>query len=294
MSKQTSTTCPVQASHTELPSLQGCLTRALTQAAQVELEGKEAYFPAIVLASGNPGFRNNISVFFPFVSPELSIVPQMRSGEFLRTGVLENYSGPDLTHSDMCPANVTNEYLLLCGTGLRRVQTGCGPQGHRLIRLGRQKCVQLSKQACGYAKYRTGFKTVLSLTSFGSRPPGHHWAQVSNVTATLDMVTRGTCGQRLTNKLSSTGDPPPPRGCVSVWEQDHRGNSIFPTKETTEETAGDSKTGQWLLTLHVMYQHPSRTCTGFGLSLHPEKPTYTAEYSHLHSHAMKMNKTGVS
>lgn len=63
MSKQTSTTMP-GAGLTHLPSLQGCLTRALTQAAQVELEGKEAYFPAIVLASGNPGFRNNISVFF--------------------------------------------------------------------------------------------------------------------------------------------------------------------------------------------------------------------------------------
>lgn len=154
-----------------------------------------------------------------------------------------------------------------------------------MIRLGRQKCVWLSKQAYDDAKDRTGIKTVLSLTSFGSRPPGYHWAQVNNVPVTLDMVMRGTCDQRLTdNKLSSNGEPPED---VSVWEQDHRSNSIFPTKETTEETAGNSKTGQWLLTLHVVYRHPPPICTGFGLSLYPEIPAYTAEYSHPHSYAMK-------
>lgn len=177
----------------------------------------------------------------------------------------------------MCLANMTNEYLLLCGTGLRHVSTGCEPQGHRLIRLGRQKCVWLSKQVCDYAKYRTGIKTVLSLTSFGSRTPDHHWAQVTNVSVTLDMDMRGTCGQRL---LSSNGETPED---VSVWEQDHRGNSIFPTKETTEETLP----GLADRTISA----PSTNLHCFGLSLNPEIPTYTAKYftSSLTCHEDKQN-----
>lgn len=49
--------------------------------------------------------------FFHFVLLELSTVPQMRSSEFLRT----------LRQISLCPANVTNKYLLLRRTGLRHV-----------------------------------------------------------------------------------------------------------------------------------------------------------------------------
>lgn len=122
--------------------------------------------------------------------------------------------------------------------GVRRVETGCRPQGHRLIRLGRQQCVWLSKQACDYAKYRTDIKTVL-LASFCSRPPGHHWAQVCNVPVTFDMVMRGTFGQRLTdNKLNSNGEPP--EHMSQCGSKIHRSNSIFPTRDHWWDAAGGS------------------------------------------------------
>lgn len=88
--------------------------------------------------------------------------------------------------------------------------------------------------------------------------------------------------------------PSPQRMCLSVGARSQRQQHLPYLRDHWGNSAGDSKTGQWLLTLHVMYQHPSPICTGFGLSLHPEIPTYTAEYSHPHSHGMKMNKSGVS